>query len=194
MRTTYLLVVPLAAILACSGSTATLGNGTDGGSGADTGARGDAATGSDSSSGMDGSVVDSTANGDGPTTGDGGSQDGNMVAACPDLSGAYTGGIVASGQGCGNLNVDANECIQQMGCHIVFLSTSLTGTPAVTGEAQIDNVGAFMGAGLVLGTNMRTGCTGQWDAQTQTLTVDCGGTGSAQSCTVTMTRKQARCG
>jgi hypothetical protein len=53
--------------------------------------------------------------------------------------------------------------------------------------------GSFDGAALTEGTVDRTGCTGTWDATTSTMTVDCGGTGSSQSCVVALTQTGTKC-
>ncbi|MGH7280103.1 MAG: hypothetical protein ACRELY_01145, partial [Polyangiaceae bacterium] len=58
----------------------------------------------------------------------------------------------------------------------------------VNGTASLQMDGAFSGALLTLGTIGRTGCTGTWDDSAKTMTIDCGGTGTAQSCEVTLTR------
>jgi hypothetical protein len=53
--------------------------------------------------------------------------------------------------------------------------------------------GSFTGAAITEGTGNRTGCTGTWNAGTSTLTVDCGGVGSSQSCIATLTRSSLTC-
>jgi hypothetical protein len=115
--------------------------------------------------------------------------DGSAVDAgpCPDQHGAYA--IAISGQGCGDLAASAPECVTQSACHATFISSG----GALTGTASIAMDGAFSGAAITEGTSNRTGCTGTWDAGTSTLTIDCGGTGSSQSCIATLTRTSMTC-
>jgi hypothetical protein len=78
-------------------------------------------------------------------------------------------------------------------CAFQLVSTTSGVTPAVNGVIDLQSDGSFSGAALQEGTVQRTGCTGQWDAATQTLTIDCGGLGSSQSCVVTMKRTGSSC-
>jgi hypothetical protein len=89
---------------------------------------------------------------------------------CTGERGAYS--ISLSGQGCGDLNASAPECI---------------------GTASLGADGSFSGAAITEGTGNRTGCVGTWNAATSTLTVDCGGVGSSQSCRATLTRTSMTC-
>jgi hypothetical protein len=210
MRTLF-AVVPLALFLACSGSTATLGGG-DGGSSSEGGSGdatsggsssgggsgsggGDAAKGdgaSDASSGPDGSSGGPDSSGGGPDSsgGDGTTSEGG---ACPDITGTY-GQISTSGLGCGDLNTKAPECIVLAQEVCAFQLTSSSGViPAVNGTVVLASDGSFSNASLQFGTIQRTGCTGQWDAGSKTLTLDCGGTGTTQSCVVTMVHSGAPC-
>jgi hypothetical protein len=106
---------------------------------------------------------------------------------CPDQHGAYS--ISLSGQGCGNLSATGPECITQNACAITF-TTSAGG---LAGTAALGMDGSFTGAAINEGTSNRTGCTGTWDPGTSTLTVDCGGVGSSQSCIATLMRTASMC-
>jgi hypothetical protein len=83
--------------------------------------------------------------------------------------------------------------LAQQICAFQLVSAPATGSPAVNGVVILQSDGSFSGAALQFGTVQRTGCTGQWDAASQTLTLDCGGMGSSQSCVVTMTRTGSAC-
>jgi hypothetical protein len=78
-------------------------------------------------------------------------------------------------------------------CAFQLVSATSGVTPAVNGVIDLQSDGSFSGAALQEGTVQRTGCVGQWDAATQTLTIDCGGVGSSQSCIVTMKRTGSAC-
>ena len=75
-----------------------------------------------------------------------------------------------------------------MFCALHFVSVPEAGSGAVNGGAQLEADGTFSGASLYLGTIQRTGCVGTWNESTSTMEVTCGGTGTSQSCTVTMSR------
>jgi hypothetical protein len=205
--------------LACGGSSSTdlLNGGADSGadgSASDTGSssNGDATTadsgmgkidaagaGGDSAQPTEGGD-DATANGDatasddGPPTVPGDSASDAPNAPCPDVSGAYSVSIVQAA-GCGDLNPTARQCIQQnpQGCSIMFVSQGLANVSAINGDPTLQNDGSFDSGALKEGSVNRTGCTGSWDAATSTMTVDCGGSGSSQSCVVALTRTGARC-
>jgi hypothetical protein len=106
---------------------------------------------------------------------------------CPDQHGAYT--IALSGQGCGDLSATGPECVTQSACAITFASTG----GGLSGTATLGMDGSFTGAAITEGTGNRTGCTGTWNAGTSTLTVDCGGVGTSQSCVATLTRTSLTC-
>jgi hypothetical protein len=113
-------------------------------------------------------------------------------APCPDVSGAYSI-VLIQAAGCGDLSPTARQCIQQQGCAITFASQGLANTSAIDGDPTLQADGSFDGAALKEGMVPRTGCTGTWDAMTSTMTVDCGGSGSSQSCVVALTRTGTRC-
>jgi hypothetical protein len=169
MRLGHAWLGSLVVLIACSGASSTVGG--DGGSTGD-------ASGS-SSGGADASMTDSGGGDAGP---------------CPDISGAF-GQIATSGQGCGDINASAPECIMlaQQICAFQLVSAPTTGKAAVNGVVDLQSDASFSGAALQEGTVQRTGCTGQWSAASQTLTLDCGGMGSSQSCIVTMTRTGSTC-
>jgi hypothetical protein len=99
------------------------------------------------------------------------------------------------------VNTTASECILADGtfpsCRFHFVSASVPG--AVNGptgdQIQLDPDGTFSDAAVKLGSLQRSGCTGQWDATTSTVTVACGGTDttSTQYCEVKMVRAGATC-
>ena len=100
------------------------------------------------------------------------------------------------GQGCANVSTSAPECIMaaQQLCAFQLVSSPQGGAPpAVNGVVDLASDGSFTGAMLQFGSQSRSGCVGQWNAGSQTLTLDCGGTGTSQSCTVTMVRTGATC-
>jgi hypothetical protein len=113
-------------------------------------------------------------------------------AACPNELGAYS--VSIAGAGCGNLVAGAPQCIQagSSACQVQLISQSSTGT-ALNGTVDLDMTGNFANGAITEGTVQRTGCTGTWNAGTSQLTVDCGGTGSSQSCIATLTRTGNTC-
>jgi hypothetical protein len=110
---------------------------------------------------------------------------------CPDQHGAYS--VAISGQGCGDLNASAPECITQSACTVTFTSSAPAGGNALNGSAMLGMDGAFLGAAITEGTVNRTGCVGMWSASSSTLIVDCGGVGTSQSCRATLTRTSTTC-
>lgn len=116
---------------------------------------------------------------------------GGDAPSCPDMHGAYS--IVLTGVGCGDLSSTAPQCIQQVGCSISFISNPASAPRALNGSTTIGADGSFTNAVVTEGTSSRSGCTGTWDANSQTLTVDCGGTGSSQSCSAALTRTGPTC-
>jgi hypothetical protein len=113
---------------------------------------------------------------------------------CPKPVGTYS--VSASGQGCGDLNANAPQCIGNVGmpCVAYFQSVPPTGgAGAINGQAMLQPDGSFTNASLIFGTIYRTGCTGTWDAATSMLIADCGGMGSSQSCVVTLLRTATSC-
>jgi hypothetical protein len=115
--------------------------------------------------------------------------------ACPDITGGYDP-IMTTGAGCGDLDTTASECITAAGatgCDFQLASNPGDTGTAVTGTITLAMDGSFSGAALTFGTAGRSGCTGQWDAGSQTLTLDCGGVGSSQSCIVTMVLSSSTC-
>jgi hypothetical protein len=115
------------------------------------------------------------------------------TADCPNVAGAYAV-VLVDAVGCGDLSLMASQCIQQdtQGCAITFVSQGSSNTAAINGNATLQGR-SFTGAQLKEGTVDRSGCSGIWDATTATLTVDCGGVGSAQSCVASLRRTGARC-
>jgi hypothetical protein len=138
-----------------------------------------------------GQTVDSNQGTPGDSAGGGDASQGD-AGPCPQLGGAY-GSIQQTGQGCGDFNALARECVKQTQCDIKLTSTVTTGPAAVNGEAQLDMAGSIAGASVTLGTVQRSGCTGSWNPSTDELTLDCGGMGTGQSCAVTMTRSSPMC-
>jgi hypothetical protein len=84
--------------------------------------------------------------------------------------------------------------VRQTACAISFVSNgSGAGGNALNGNASLSGTGDFSGAAIREGTVQRTGCTGTWNGATSTLTVDCGGMGTSQSCVATLVRTAAVC-
>lgn len=179
-------------VAACGGTSSDLlgPDSSDGGAGGD-----GAASGGDAGGG--GGGRDGGGGGGGRDGGGGGGRDGggggggSDAGVCPVLDGAYT--ITFTGLGCGDLSGDAPQCIQGGGtsgsdCVENLLSKKKGGGDAlgVNGSISLGAGDTFTGASLTLGTIPRTGCIGTWD-QIDTLTIDCGGSGTAQSCEVVLT-------
>lgn len=121
----------------------------------------------------------------------GSSSKGNPDAAvdagpCPDEHGAYS--VTLAGQGCGDTSTAA-VCITQNACTVTFANNG----GSLTGSASIAMDGSFTGAAITEGTGNRTGCVGMWNPSTSTLTVDCGGVGTSQSCRATLARTSKTC-
>jgi hypothetical protein len=151
--------------------------------------------GDDSGTGNDSGAGDSSTQGDSATAKDTGAMTDAPPPPCPDVTGAYSI-VVIDGAGCGDLNALAPECIRgaAASCNVELRSQVSGGGPAaINGNASIQNDGSFSGAALTEGTGNRTGCVGSWDATTSTMTVDCGGMASTQSCVVALTRTKALC-
>jgi hypothetical protein len=148
---------------------------------------------------------DATASGDARASGEAAADTGPIVVvdgatpldapspSCPNIAGAYAV-VIVEAAGCGDLSATAPQCIQQdaLGCALTFVSMGLANTAAVNGNATLQGRN-FSDAQLKEGTVDRSGCTGTWDGVTSTLSVDCGGTGTAQSCIVALRRTAARC-
>jgi hypothetical protein len=198
-------LVPVAVlIVACGGSAFTSGaesdaasDGSSGGGSTSSGATSSGGPSSDAagSSGDSGGMAEASSSG--ITPGEGGAvQDAtpppaDSGAPCPTVAGSYT--IVVSGLGCTGANPSAPECITQSGCDIKFTSSATAGN-AINGTATMDPNGSFMDAALTEGTAMRSGCSGNWSPSLSTMTVDCGGSGSSQSCRLVLTREALVCG
>ena len=165
------VVASLVLVAACGSSFSSVSGGDGGGS--DGG--GDATT-------NDGA---SDAPGDVPSGDDG-------PASCPDVSGHYTLSAVGA-TGCGDLSLAGTECIKQTVCDIAFQSTIATGAGGIDGDATLESDGSFANAALKEGSANRSGCSGTWTAGTSTMTVDCGSTGTPQSCVVALQRTASKC-
>ncbi len=200
----------------CGGSSfAAAGNDNDasnadsagGASGGGASSGGDATTsdGSSSSSGVTSSSGSSSggtadASNDGASTGDavasdsgtGGGEAGTVDASgpgCPNVAGSYSITLTQSG-GCGNLGITASQCIRNNGgCNYELRSNAASGgNAAIDGSFTLSANGTFDNAALQEGNANRTGCTGSWNATTSTMTIDCGGTNTTQSCVATLLR------
>jgi hypothetical protein len=189
-------IVPVAlTLVACGGSDfVSLGNGADGGDATPDGAGTADAPNPPPADGSQGDSIAPPADGSMQSV-DSATADG-PAAACPDVTGSYAVTIVQA-VGCGDLSANARQCIRASVasiCDVTFVSASPAGSIlAINGNASIQVDGSFTGAALREGTVQRTGCTGTWDAPTSTMTVDCGGSGSAQSCVVSLLRTNTKC-
>ena len=76
----------------------------------------------------------------------------------------------------GLLRVDVNEC---KGCGLCIEACP---PKAIHLSEQLNHYG------YRTATYNGSGCTGSWSSTTSNLTIDCGGTGTSQSCVVTLTR------
>jgi hypothetical protein len=180
--------------IGCSGSDATVAGPDDAASDSSTDASLDSSGGGDARSGTDtgGADQDAGLGGDSNPQGtDAAEAGGGDAGPCPDEHGAYS--VALAGAGCGDLAASAPQCIQQNTCTITFGSSGSGGTKALNGDATLLIDGVFTGAAIKEGSVQRTGCTGTWNATTSTLTVDCGGVGSSQSCIATLTRTSMTC-
>ena len=115
------------------------------------------------------------------------------LGPCPNVFGTYSVSIM--GQGCSDLNASAPQCIKGTStvCAAHFVSVPASGPGAVNGQASLMSDGSFANAMLLFGSVQRSGCVGTWDPATSTMTADCGGIGSSQSCVVTLTRTSTSC-
>jgi hypothetical protein len=202
-------------IVACGGSGSSIADPpADAAGGPGTGEGG--ATGDSASNEPEtGQGADGSSTADGSTPVDGGRDasflgdsaltlDGNDGGGCPNSLGGYAP-LVATGMGCGDFNALAKECILPVtsggsstanACLIRFNSEQPATIPAVNGPqlgADLKPDGTFDNATLRLGTIVRTGCVGSFDEVAQTMTVTCGGTGTSQSCTITLVRSSVTC-
>ena len=112
------------------------------------------------------------------TAGDGG----DAAAACPDEHGEYS--VAFTGAGC-KVATGPNVCVAQTGCSLTI------GVGASIGSVTVDATGSFDGAQIQQGPDTRTGCTGTWGGSG--IAIDCGGTGTSQSCVATLTRTSLTC-
>ncbi len=159
------------AIAACGGVGTDLGDGGTGGDGGSVSSTGNDATSGNDASGSDGATSDS--------------------GACPDERGRYA--LTFTGEGCGPTASTGNICIQEDACAIT-LSTLGGGNNVISsGAVPIASDGSFTGANITEGTSNRSGCEATWDQGTSTLVIDCGGTGTSQSCRATLVRKSPGC-
>ncbi len=116
----------------------------------------------------------------------------DAAKGCPDVFGGY-GTIVATGPGCGNIDVAATECLVGASdtCTARFFSPADGGAGAVSGLIKVGGDGTFTNASLKLGTTAKTGCSGKFTAATSKIDFTCGAT--TELCTVTMQRTGTTC-
>jgi hypothetical protein len=116
----------------------------------------------------------------------------DAAKGCPDVFGGY-GTIVATGPGCGNIDVAATECLVGASdiCTARFFSPADAGAGAVSGLIKVAADGTFTNASLKLGTTAKTGCSGKFTAATSKIDFSCGAT--TELCTVTMQRTGTTC-
>jgi hypothetical protein len=181
----WLLVGAGAAIVVAQGcgsgfSAATAMSGA-GGSGTSVSTSASSSSGTTSTGGT-GGATSSSASGTGGATG------------CPNIVGAYS--VTEDGAGCTGLDIAASECIKpgNATCEVQLVSRATTGNRGVDGTVTLDVNGDFTNGAVSFGTTARTGCTGTWQpGSPPRLVVDCGGTGTAQSCTATLIRLPSAC-
>jgi hypothetical protein len=188
--------------VACGGSSGSSIDDTNGTQGSDAGGSGSGSDGSVNGPGTDGGNGGGNGkdagNGGGNTNdagGTGGGKEGggggDSGGACPDEAGRYT--MTIAGAGCGNLSTNNDECVTQSACTINAFALGMGGNGLEASNITIDMLGAFSMAPVKEGNAARGGCVGTWDDAKSTLTIDCGGTGSTQSCIVTLTRSSTSC-
>jgi hypothetical protein len=116
----------------------------------------------------------------------------DAAKGCPDVFGGY-GTIVATGPGCGNIDVAATECLVGASdiCTARFFSPADAGAGAVSGLIKVAADGTFTNASLKLGSTAKTGCSGKFTASTSKIDFTCGAT--TELCTVTMQRTGTSC-
>lgn len=188
MRRSIVLTLVSICAVSCSSNGGTGGAGGTTGTGTTTGAT-TATNGSTTSGTTTGTASTTTATTTGTTTA---SSTGTGLP-CPDETGAYS--AMEVGQGCGDVNVAAMQCIKANGtCDVHLVSPTSTGGECLNGPASLDMSGNFTNGMIIMGTVQRSGCTGTWNAANNTLAVNCGGPNpSSQMCTVTLTRTSATC-
>jgi hypothetical protein len=185
-------------VAACGGASFTAGPGMSGddastdASGAETGSGAEGGGGSGDSGPSMGEAGSSEA-GATSEAGSGSGEAGVIEAGapCPDVSGPYAVTTVDA-TGCLGLATTLSQCIKQSSCTVEFASSGGSGT-GIEGSATLQADGSFSNASLKEGTQSRTGCTGTWAPGQSTMTVDCGGMATAQSCVVLLTRKSGVC-
>ncbi len=113
------------------------------------------------------------------------------MPTCPPLGGTYS--MIATGLGCDGVADTAGECIK-MGNAPCEFSIDTNGA-GVAGSIDVDSTGGFTNATLKLNGTTRTGCMGSvtQGAAMKTIVVDCGGTGTSQSCHIVLTRTADGC-
>jgi hypothetical protein len=99
------------------------------------------------------------------------------------------------GQGCGDLDTGAPQCIKptNVPCEFTLTSQQTANGTGVNGTVDLDMSGDFANGAVKFGTVQRSGCVGTWNSSMSQLLVDCGGVGTTQSCTAVLTRTGASC-
>lgn len=136
-------------------------------------------------------IASAIACGDSTTNGADSGSGGDAAVSCLDETGKYS--ITSSGSGCGALTTAVPICINQIKACTVSITTDSSGANVVSGQIDINADGSMTNATVQEAASTRTGCVGAWDAASSTLTIDCGGTGTSQSCRVTLVRTAASC-
>jgi hypothetical protein len=116
------------------------------------------------------------------------------LSGCPNETGAYS--MTQMGAGCGDLDTSPKECIKSTGvaCEYSFVAEQGLASKAVEGTVTVGPLGDFANGTITEGSGpARTGCVGVWKPGTSaqnpaTMTIDCGGVGTSQSCRVILTR------
>lgn len=100
------------------------------------------------------------------------------------MQGAYA--VTMSGAACPVVS-DPTVCITQQACAITLQGTTLSGTITVGPD------GSFSSGAVREGAADRSGCVGGWSSGSSTLTIDCGGKETSQSCEAVLTRAALTC-
>lgn len=122
-----------------------------------------------------------------------------LTSGCPDETGTYS--VTAVGMGCGDLVTTLPQCIKtgNVECQYDIVYKDMGGgQKGVEGAVSVNPFGGFTNGMIQEGSAQRSGCVGVWKpgvgTNPSTLTIDCGGIMTSQSCHVVLTRLDGGCG